>query len=405
MAPRLAEKIDLAPFLFVLLAATCISVADAGEWSGDAQLDTRIFFADPLEPEQHGDIVSAAFEPDYYHDWDDGNQRFEFTLFGRWDSGDPERTHADIRELYWRKTFEFFPADLYVGLRKVFWGVAESNHLVDIINQTDLIEDIDGEAKLGQPMISLTWLKDIGTFDFFVMPYFRERTFPGPKGRPRFALVVDTDNPVFQSSREQEHVDFAVRWSQFLGDFDIGLSYFSGTSRQARFTLGFDSSGTPVLIPHYDQLQQTGLDLQATKGDWLWKLEAIHRDLSVENSFAWVGGFEYTLVGLAGSAVDLGLIAEYSRDNTKVLITGFQDDLALGARFAFNDTQSTELLAVTAYDLDTHGVFTSIEGNRRIGDSWKFYVEARLFANTSNDPLLSNFRNDDFLQLSIAKFF
>ena len=67
----------------------------------------------------------------------------------------------------------------------MFWGVTELRHLVDIINQTDLVENLDGEQKLGQPMVQLTLLKDWGTLDFFAMPYFRERTFTGPDGRPR----------------------------------------------------------------------------------------------------------------------------------------------------------------------------------------------------------------------------
>jgi len=49
---------------------------------------------------------------------------------------------------------------LLVGINSVFWRVVESNHLVDILNQTDLIEDIDGEEKLGQPMISLSTQQD-----------------------------------------------------------------------------------------------------------------------------------------------------------------------------------------------------------------------------------------------------
>ena len=44
---------------------------------------------------------------------------------------------------------------LLVGAAKVFWGTAESRHLVDIINQTDAVEDIDEEDKLGQPMVKV----------------------------------------------------------------------------------------------------------------------------------------------------------------------------------------------------------------------------------------------------------
>ena len=49
-----------------------------------------------------------------------------------------------------------------VGVGKVFWGVTESQHLVDIINQTDLVENIDTEDKLGQPMLETTWLQNWG---------------------------------------------------------------------------------------------------------------------------------------------------------------------------------------------------------------------------------------------------
>ena len=61
---------------------------------------------------------------------------------------------------------------LSIGLGKVFWGVTEFNHLVDVINQTDLVEGIDGEAKLGQPKINLSLINHWGALDFFVLPGF-----------------------------------------------------------------------------------------------------------------------------------------------------------------------------------------------------------------------------------------
>ena len=36
----------------------------------------------------------------------------------------------------------------------------------------DLVENIDTEDKLGQPMLNLAFIQDSGTVDFFVMPYF-----------------------------------------------------------------------------------------------------------------------------------------------------------------------------------------------------------------------------------------
>ena len=54
----------------------------------------------------------------------------------------------------------------------MFWGVTESVHLVDIINQTDFAGDIDGEDKLGQTMLSLMLQRDWGEITAFVLPAF-----------------------------------------------------------------------------------------------------------------------------------------------------------------------------------------------------------------------------------------
>ncbi len=101
------------------------------------------------------------------------------------------------RELSWQLVSRSW--ELRIGVRKVFWGVAESQQLVDIINQTDLVENVDGEDKLGQPMVNIALIRSWGTVDFFLLPWFRERTFPGQVGRLRFAQPVDTDNPAYES--------------------------------------------------------------------------------------------------------------------------------------------------------------------------------------------------------------
>ncbi len=320
----------------------------------------------------------------------------------RLDQHDAERSHFDLRELYWRKSFA--SAELAIGLRKVFWGVTESRHLVDIINQTDFVENLDGEDKLGQPMISLSLVKDWGNLEFFLLPYFRERTYAGMEGRPRLRFIVDTDNAVFESGAERQHLDWAARWSHYLGDFDIGVAHFSGTAREPRFVPRF-GSGLPVLIPHYDQLEQTSLDLQATKGAWLWKLELAGGEQQQRRFTAAVAGFEYTLYGIFESAADLGLIAEYQFDDRGAAATPFDDDVAVGGRLAFNDTQSSELLLVTAIDVASKGRFTSIEGSRRFGQNYKGSLEIRIISNIAAGDLFADLRDDDYLELSFARFF
>ena len=86
--------------------------------------------------------------------------RISIVGFARADSQDDERSHADLREAYWG--YESDDWDVIIGVNKVFWGVTESRHLVDVINQTDLVEDIDQEDKLGQPMINIATQRNWG---------------------------------------------------------------------------------------------------------------------------------------------------------------------------------------------------------------------------------------------------
>nr|NIS70959.1 hypothetical protein [Pseudomonadota bacterium] len=336
----------------------------------------------------------------------EGDDRITVIPFGRLDSLDTERTHLDLRELNWLHVGKSW--ELRLGVDKVFWGVTESVHLVDIINQTDLVENPDGEDKLGQPMVNLTLVLPwrTGTLDLFVLPYFRERTFPGEEGRLRPPLPIDTDRAEYESGAEEYHTDWAVRWSHTLGDFDIGVSHFWGTSREPRLVPRQLSPVETVLVPFYDLIDQTGLDLQWTKGGWLWKLEIISRDGKGDRFTALAGGFEYTFVGVFNTAADLGLLAEYLYDDRgDKATTPYEDDVFIGTRLTFNDAQSTELLGGVIIDTDSDATLWFFEGSRRLGESWTLDLEARLFNGiTSEDPLFG-FQKDDFLHLTLSRHF
>ena len=376
----------------------------AGEWSGVLGLEARMFTESPADSRQHGDNLSVAFEPEYHHESDDGKQLFSFIPFARIDQHDDERSHADIRELAWINVGESW--ELRLGIRKVFWGVTESQHLVDIINQTDLVENPDGEDKLGQPMINFAWITDSGTFDFYVLPWFRERTFPGIDGRLRTLPHVDTDNPVYESSDKEKHIDYAARWSHSFNIFDMGLSYFNGTSRDPRLLPGVSNTGQPVFVPHYDLIEQTGLDLQATLDNWLLKLEAIYRDADLYDYFASTAGFEYTFYGISKAGADLGLLVEYLYDDRdKAATTPFEDDVLIGTRLTLNDEQSTEFLFGIIKDLDSDGYVVSLEASRRLTSHWKLSVDGRTYQSLGSGDPLAAYSQDDHLQINLEYYF
>jgi hypothetical protein len=390
--------------LFVMLCLFSAPVTGlANELSGYISAEGRYFFHDTLFDEQEKNSGSFAFQPEYYHEWEDGPS-FLFVPFGRLDSADSKRTHFDIRELNYLWPTEDWEFRLGVG--KVFWGVTEFVHLVDIVNQTDLVENIDGEDKLGQPMAHLSVPRDWGVWDVFLLPYFRERTFPGRKGRLRHALVVDTDHPMYESDDEEHHVDFAVRYSHTVGDWDFGIYHFVGTGREPTLLPGVDTKGRPVLIPYYEQINQTGLDLQLVAGQWLWKLESLYRTGQRNDFFASIGGFEYTFVGIAETSMDLGVIGEYAYDERRDnATTVYENDAMFGLRLAVNDAESTEVLAGLIQDLDSTARALSVEASRRIGSNWKLFLQAWGFFDSPGEDLLYNVRDDDFLQIELAYYF
>ena len=387
----------------IALVMTTTTLAFGYELSGYISVEGRFFVNEATFPEQEKNSGSLAIAPELYHQWESGSA-LTFAPYVRLDNTDPERTHFDIRELNYLLLGETW--ELRLGVGKVFWGTTEFVHLVDIVNQTDFVENIDGEDKLGQPMLHLALVNDWGVIDMFALPYFRERTFPGPEGRLRFGLKVDTDHPVYESADEEHHTDYAFRYSHYVGVLDFGVSYFTGTGREPTLLPGTDSGGQPVLIPFYELIDQTGVDLQVVAGQWLLKLEAIQRTGQGEDFMALTGGFEYTFTGLGGSAVDLGFIGEWAYDDRgEAATTPNEDDIMAAVRIAFNDPSGSEVLAGMALDTDSSARIISVEASRRFGSSVKASLEAYAFVDLPTGDPLYYLRDDDYVRLEIACYF
>lgn len=402
---------DTAKALFgitTLLLLLPLTAAAEYELSGKLGLEQRLFAEEGQYDQQLEHTQASIFiEPEFYWAWNEGGDSLTFKPFYRQDEFDDERSHFDIRELSYIHVSESW--ELRAGIRKEFWGVTEFQHLVDVINQTDSVEDIDGEDKLGQLMLNLSLVRDWGIVDLYLLPGFRERTFGDENSRLRAPLVVNTDNISYESSKEDEHVDLAIRWSHSIGDFDLGSYWFQGTNREPLLTPSFEG-GERVLNQYYSQMDQFGFDVQATLGDWLWKFETIYRSTSEDDFWATQAGFEYTYVGILDSNVDVGLLAEYgwdSRGDDDEAGAGLstQNDLFLGSRIAFNDMQSSEVLFGLGADLDHSAFSFLIEANRRIGENFKVSLDVRLFQSSEpSDPLYS-IREDDLLQFGLEYYF
>ncbi|NQY10635.1 MAG: hypothetical protein HRT71_14140 [Flavobacteriales bacterium] len=362
--------------------------------------DYKYYPKDALYDGQHDEYFSSLFQPDIYIEWKKGKRLVQFTGFSRIDQHDVQRSHADIRELYYQAIFK--KVEVSVGAKKIFWGVTESNHLVDVVNQLDVLEGFDVEQKLGQPMVHVSIDKKWGTLDILAMTYFRQMQFPGieGRGRPDFGGIVPIIT--FESNMEEYSPNFAIRWSHNWKAFDFGVSHFYGTSRVPVFTITEDFD----FIVLYELINQTGLEFQASHGAMIWKAEVIHRESKRKTITAATVGGEFTFGNVFMSGIDVGLIAEYNYDDRGAeLISALNDDFFFGTRLAFNDRQSSDMIGGIILDRTNGTLRYFAKANRRLGSSWKMSFEISGFDNIDQDEFLYLLRNDGFMQFSLAKYF
>ncbi len=388
----------------------------AFDFSAELGVEGRRFLQEGEYNHQVNDEYSVSWKPEFV--WEGDSSETTFIPYFRKDFQDPDRSHSDIREAMWKGWSG--PFELHVGVGKVFWGVTESLNLADIINQTDQVESPDGDEKLGQPMVQGIWLSDSwGTFNAFILPGFRERTFPGESGRYR--LPIPFTDAQYQASEEDKHIDYAFRWSnyyEFLGaPLDVSFSLFHGTGRDPIYIIEETEFSEDLIvptgvIPYYVQINQAAMTLQYSLEGWLLKAEMRHRDVlsdefEDEDADAAVTGFEYTIVGPLGLDFDLGLLMEYQWDSRgKDSLAQSQNDMFYAARLAFYDMDSSEILMGMTQDLDYPGSrLYSVEGNTRLNSFTKIAVRTLILTANNSDELMNYIDRDDSLEVGLTFYF
>ncbi|MEM9783459.1 MAG: hypothetical protein AAF899_13410 [Pseudomonadota bacterium] len=395
-APAAAQDDDAAPAWF----------PEYTEFFGEVEFEATLFPEEPQFDDQADHAGSVAAEATFLAEWLGGDLALEVTPFARVDVVDDERSNVDLRTA--KVDYAFGDWALRLGADRIFWGRAEAFHLVDIVNQTDAAEDLDDEDRLGQPMIRLARLTDIGEFSAIYFPYNRTRRFPGIDGRLRSNPRIDDDAPIFEPSAKRFAPSFALRYAGFVGPVDLGVSMFHGLARDPSIT--FDP-GTGRLRPVYSRITQGAVDFQYTSGATLWKFEGLvragERDATFEKQFfgAATGGLEHTLFGIFGTNADLGLIAEYAIDSRlDDSNTAFQNDLILGTRLALNDVDDTALLLTGAGDLEEGDLSFRLEAETRLSERLTLEVESQIF-DIRSDGGAAALADDSFVRVKLGVFF
>ncbi len=396
--------------LFVLGSTVTVSAIDISrfDFSGQFSIESRFY---PDEPAHEGQRAhSNGFSTNLQIYWETASgASFTLTPYLRWDAADSERNIFDLQQAYFLFYGEAGSSawELRLGIDRVFWGVAEVRNIVDILNQTDLVDHPDEKSKLGQPMAHFTWTADWGMLELFTLAFHRERTYPGKGGRLRAPLLIDTKNPSYEKRSGDKQLDLAMRYSNSLGLIDFGVGVFHGTAREPTLRPGMTTDGLK-LIQNYPQITQLTLDGQWTAGLWLLKLEGFYRSggtnvLAQEEDFsALILGGEYSVYSIFETQIQVDFIAEYNYDSRGTLATNaFQEDLFVGARIAFNDVSNTSILMSYMKDQELDSDLAVLKVSRTLNESWSAYFETLTLLNVDPRDVLSVSSNDSFLMLNV----
>ncbi len=200
-------------------------------------------------------------------------------------------------------------------------------------------------------MLEVGWVGESMSLKLYALPYFRDETFPGVRGRLRFPLVIDVDNPQFESPYGRWQPSGALRYTLNVGDLDLGVSAFTGTSREPRFLLELSNG---EVVPRYDIMHQGSVDMQFTHGALTLKAEVYARLWTQQlKPFGGGGvGLDYSFFKVVGAA-DLSIALEFLYDSRPpdAPITFFNHDLFAGFRFALNDLSNTEVTAGVVFNV------------------------------------------------------
>ena len=389
-----------------LLGAAPLAAQSAGgsprlpapiQLSGWVEAEVRLFPQTGLHAAQRRVYPALGGELRLARALGEGKHRWAITGFARGDVDDRHRSHLELREASW--TWQPAAWQLRAGMLMEFWGVTESNRLVDVVNQRDQREAPDADAKLGQPGIAWSGRAAGGTLEILALAYHRPREFGFGHGRfrppPTFVSA-----PEYGSAAGRRRVDWAARWSTRVRALDVGLSSFWGTSREPTFR------GDTAPLPRYAIMHQTGIDAQLTLGALLMKVEAIRRREDGDAFGALTTGGEYAFGNVAGAGGDIVVFAELTLDERRArTLTGLDRDLFLAARWSPNDEAGSELTVGGTLDLARGAHVVRLEGSRRWSGNWRVVGEAHLIGGQGATEFGYLMRRDSFVRAAIARHF
>jgi hypothetical protein len=319
--------------------------------------------------------------------------KFNSHIFTNWNSADESRRYSDIREA--NISFRHNELTFGAGINTFFWGVSESINVVNVLNQSDMLESIDGKVKLGQTFVSVKTRIINNDVSFYYLPSFTEQDFPE---RPSYGLPV-YDGALYEDNKKRG--GFAARSLFYVDQLEFAVSYFNGTRRSP--LLIKQASIPSHLIPYYLQTENLMFDGVYLAEDFTLKLEA---KMGREEHSGFITanfGIEYPSYAFSNYIEEIVFIAEYVFDDRGLSSeTHGQNDLFIGAKFDFGDNKSGRVRTLYSYDFDYRGQYAEISYQYRLNDYFRIQVKAmKVLTAEPNDRRLYALTGEEFVKFSL----
>jgi len=379
---------------------------------GNIDLTTQAYLTLPEGKHPENITASATLEMAYSKD----DLSIKAKLYAQQDSYDfysqPEQNHRSflrLDELYVQYDFE--NDEIMFGKNIRFWGALEVRNITDGFNSEELRGDPFQKDKLGSWNVSYSHFTDDGEFSAIVKFYEQDRkmsSFPYvyyffPESIPVASGVeipyVYKDTLVTENGQNRPTV--YLKYSA-TADTEYALDYAiifeNGYDSQRYYTAESSADGTEITTQEHAYLVNKIMTYNTLVIDsTLYKLEALYTDV-INNSeisdYYHLGlGVEHTLSQIYEEA-DLGLISEYyyygtlegDKRGDLALFELFQNDLFLGARYSFNDSNDASIVGGAILDLDYNEQVYYIEYEGRVGDVIKVNFDYRFIDPSPEKP-------------------
>ncbi len=205
------------------------------KWFGFYEFEPRFFIHD-----------NAPFDQESVHVLDVGFtlEREKMSLKSDFRIRHKDQTSLDINELY--VSAYLGRVQIHAGNQVVLWGKGDELHIVDMLNADDYRDFFFPDylrRRHGETMLRVNTI--VGPYDWnanlelIYTPGFTKMTFPtsGPWQPPVYQAlntILQAYPSLSLSEKSYHDLDdgqFAARWTQTVGRFDLGVSWYRGKLR------------------------------------------------------------------------------------------------------------------------------------------------------------------------------